>query len=145
VPATERVHLVHDFAKPVERVFAFLAEHENLPTIFAPATVVRLRDGTDGTRNGVGSVRRLRIPMLPPFEETNTKVVVNELIEYAITRGTPLRDHWGRMAFEPRGDGGTRLIWSIGMEAAIPGLAALVGKALKAKLQSGLRKVDEHA
>jgi uncharacterized protein YndB with AHSA1/START domain len=145
MPATERVHVVHDFAKPVERVFAFLAEHENLTTVLAPAKIRRLRDGTDGDRNGVGSVRQLRIGPFPPFEETNTKVVPNELIEYEITRGSPLKAHWGRMRFERREGSGSRLIYVIGMDAAIPGLAVLIGRVLTATIRRGLPKVDDHA
>ena len=52
MPSTERVRIVHDFEKSVERVFAFLVEHENFGKIFAPAKISRFRDGTDGTRNG---------------------------------------------------------------------------------------------
>ena len=29
-----RVHVSHDFAKPPERVFAYMAEHENLGPLF---------------------------------------------------------------------------------------------------------------
>lgn len=140
----ERVHIVHDFELPVERVFAFLAEHENLAKVFAGAKIIRLRDGTDGTRNGIGSVRRLKIGLLPPIEETVTKVVENELIEYAITRGSPLKDHLGRMAFEPRGKG-TRLTYTIAFDANVPGLARFVGRGLTAGIKRGLRSVDSLA
>lgn len=140
----ERVRVVRDCSKSVERVFAFLAEHENLAKIFPPAKISVLREGTDGTRNGVGSVRILRIGPLPPIEETNTRIVPNELIEYAITRGSPLREHWGRIAFEPRGEG-ARITYTIGMEAVVPGLAALIARALTIAIKKGLRTVDRLA
>ena len=54
-----RVHVSHDFAKPPERVFAYLAEHENLGPLFG-AEVTRVRDG-DTERNGVNSVRKLKV------------------------------------------------------------------------------------
>ena len=44
--------------------------------------ITRLRDGTDGHRNGVGSVRELKVGPTPPFEETVTEFVPNELIAY---------------------------------------------------------------
>ena len=69
------VHIEHEFAKPPERVFAYLAEHENLAEVFG-AKITRLRDGEDGERNGVGSVRELQIGPMPPFEETVTEFVV---------------------------------------------------------------------
>ncbi|MBI5105380.1 MAG: SRPBCC family protein, partial [Solirubrobacterales bacterium] len=88
------------FALPPERVFAYLAEHENLEGLFG-AKVKRLNDGTDGTRNGVGSARQMRVLAGPPFVETTTEVVENELIRYRITKGSPLRDHEGVMTFRP--------------------------------------------
>ncbi len=59
-----RVHVSHDFAKPPERVFAYMAEHENLGPLFG-AEITRLRDG-DTERNGVNSVRKLKVGPLPP-------------------------------------------------------------------------------
>lgn len=141
MPARERVRVVHDSTLPVARVFAFLAEHENLGKIFAPARITRLRDGRDGTRNGVGSARVLRVGLMPPVEETTTDVVPDERIEYAITRGGPLTEHWARIHFEPRG-AGTRITWTIGLKAPIPGLATLTARALKTAIARGLRKVD---
>ena len=66
------VHIEHHFQKPPEAIFAYLAEHENLADVFG-AKITRLRDGQDGERNGVGSVRQLQIGPLPPFEETVTE------------------------------------------------------------------------
>src|SRR5258707_10926971 len=84
------VHIEHRFAKPREAIFAYLAEHENLAEVFG-AKVKRVRDGDDGHRNGVGSVRQLTIPPLPAFEETVTEFVVPSRIVYRITKGSPLR------------------------------------------------------
>ena len=54
----QQVLVERDFDQPVDRLFAYLCEHENLGPIF-PARVERVRDGENGERNGVGSVRRL--------------------------------------------------------------------------------------
>lgn len=146
MPSKERVRIVHDFSLPVERVFAFVSDHDNLDVLFAPAKIARIRNGTDGTPNGSGSVRSLKLaPFLPPIEETNTNVVPNELIEYAITRGSPLTTgHWGRIVFEPRPQG-SRVTYTIGLNAKLPGLARLVGRILTSKIRKGLRKVDRLA
>jgi uncharacterized protein YndB with AHSA1/START domain len=135
----ETLHFEQDYAAPPEKVFAFLAEHENLSIVFAPMKVERLRDG-DRERNGVGSVRRLSLKGLLPFEETITGVVPNERIEYRITKGTPLDSHFGVMRFEPKPDGGTHLDYTITIGARVPGLAKVIGAILNRAVSDGLRK-----
>ena len=137
------VNVEHRFEKPPEKVFAYLAEHENLADLFG-AKITRLRDGEDGERNGVGSVRRLQIGPLPPFEETVTEFVVPERIVYKITKGSPLRGHVGVMTFTPDG-AGTRLLYDIRLASPIPGLALLVRTQLTRDIKKGLVKVDESA
>ncbi len=135
----QTLHFQQDFAAPPEKVFAHLAEHENLNTIFAPMKVERVSDG-DSERNGVGTVRRLSLFGALPFEETTTGVVPNERIEYRITKGSPLRHHFGVMRFEPLPDGGTHLDYTITFDAAVPGVAQLVGVILKRSVTDGLAK-----
>ena len=138
------VHIEHDFAKPPERIFAHLAEHENLAEVFG-AKVTRLRDGEDGQRNGVGSVRQLRIGPLPPFEETVTEFVPSTRIVYRITKGSPLRGHLGVMEFAPIAGGGTRFVYDIRIASPIPGLAPIVRAALTRSITQALAKVDHDA
>lgn len=140
----QRVIIDHDFQVPIERSFAYLAEHENLKPVLG-AEITRLRDGTDGERNGVGSVRRLKIGPLPPFEETVTEVVPNELIRYEITKGSPLKGHSGEMRFTPNPDGSSHLHWEISFSAAVPGVAFVVAKGLERNIPKGLEKVDAQA
>lgn len=134
------VHVTHDFAAPVERVFAYLAEHENLSALFG-IRVERVRDG-DSERNGVGSRRRLSFFGLLPFEETVTEYAPNERITYRITKGTPLRDHEGVMAFSARPDGGAHLDYRIRLGSPVPGLALGVARVLQGRIAAGLRKLD---
>ncbi|WP_206490896.1 SRPBCC family protein [Rhodococcus sp. KRD162] len=136
MPTPTRVHVTHRFVSPPEVVFAVLAEHENLGPLFM-AKIDRVRDG-DTTRNGVGSTRRLKLGPLPAFEETTTTSEPNSLIEYRITKGSPLRGHWGRQRLTPTPDGGTELDYTIGFDAPIPGLAAIVGKALTSSISKNL-------
>lgn len=140
----QTIVIEHDFNSPVDRVYAFLAEHENLTALF-PAKITRVKDGDDGTRNGVGSVRSLRIAVLPPFEETVTQAVENELIEYRITKGSPLKNHRGQMKFSSRPDGGSHLRYEISFGAKVPGLDVVVAKALGRDIKKGLAKVDRLA
>jgi uncharacterized protein YndB with AHSA1/START domain len=138
----QRVYVHHEFAAPVERVYAHLAEHENLQKLFG-LKVERVRDG-DTDRNGAGSVRRLSFKGVAPFEETITKAVPNELIEYRITKGGPLRDHAGRMRFTANGTGST-LDYEITFGAKVPGVAPLLKVFLDRGIRRGLRGVDQVA
>jgi uncharacterized protein YndB with AHSA1/START domain len=137
------VRVEHRFEKPPERVFAYLAEHENLAEVFG-AKIERVRDGEAGERNGVGSVRRLRIGPLAPFEETVTEFVPAERIVYRITKGSPLRGHVGVMSFSPEG-GGTRLLYDIRLASPIPGLAPVVRAALTRSITRALPSVESKA
>jgi len=139
----QRLVFVHDYTLPPERVFAYLSEHENLSSVFG-AKVRRLRDGSDGERNGVDSARELRIGPLPPFVETVVEFVPHELIRYRITKGSPLRDHEGTMRFSDR-DGGTHLHYEIAFGAVIPGLDALIAPGLRRNVARGLSRVDSVA
>jgi uncharacterized protein YndB with AHSA1/START domain len=133
----------HLFSKPPERIFAYLAEHENLADLFG-AKVTRLKDGDDGHRNGVGSVRKLQIGPGPPFEETVTEFDPPSRIVYRITKGGPLRGHVGIMTFAPEGTG-TRLHYDIRLASPVPGLAAIVRASLTRSVNKGLPKVDRDA
>jgi uncharacterized protein YndB with AHSA1/START domain len=119
-------------------VFEYFAEHENLEPMFG-AKITRLSNGDDGTRNGVGSARRLKIGALPAFEETVTAFQPDELIEYRITRGSPLRQHIGELSFTPT-DTGTELEWSITFTTPVPGLELLIAEVLKRRINQGLAK-----
>ena len=131
------------FSKPQDRVFDYLAEHENLGAVFG-AKITRLSDGSDGNRNGVGSVRKLQLGPLAPFEETVTEFVPHERIVYKITKGSPLRGHVGVMKFTPEGEG-TRLDYDIRLASPIPGLAAIVKAALTRSVTKGMDGVEQKA
>jgi uncharacterized protein YndB with AHSA1/START domain len=137
------VHVEHDFVKSPERIFAHLAEHENLAEVFG-AKVTRLRDGAE-QRNGVDSVRRLQIGPLPPFEETVTEFVPSERIVYRITKGSPLRGHIGTMTFAPTPSGGTRFAYDIRIASPIPGLAPIVRASLTRSIERSLPSVERNA
>jgi len=140
----ERVHVSYDFAKPVDAVFDYLAEHENLAVVFG-VKIRRVKDGSDGNRNGVGSVRELKMgPGLPPFEETTTVFQPHSLIEYEITKGSPLKAHHGAMVFSERPGGGSHLDYTIKFDMPL-GLANVVGRVLKGKIVKGLATVDASA
>ncbi len=133
----------HIFAKPPQRIFDHLAEHENLADLFG-AKITRLQDGQDGHRNGVGSVRKLQVGPGPPFEETVTVFEPHSRIEYRITKGSPLSDHLGVMTFAPEGEG-THFHYDILLASRVPGLAAVVRASLTRSINRNLDKVEREA
>jgi uncharacterized protein YndB with AHSA1/START domain len=137
------IHVEHSFGKPPERIFAHLAEHENLAEVFG-AKITRLSDGEGGERNGVGSRRQLQLGPMPPFEETVTEFVPGERIVYRITRGSPLRGHIGTMTFAPDGEG-TRFLYDIRIASPIPGLAPVVRTILRRSILAALPAVEREA
>jgi hypothetical protein len=137
----QRVHIVQDFSQPVEDVFAYLSEQENLGPLFG-AKIKRLTDGSDGTRNGAGASRELRVGPLPGFVETNVEVVPNELIRYRITRGGVLKDHEGLMLFTRHG-GGSRLEYTIVFDGKAPGVGPAVKAMLTRNISAALRTFAE--
>ena len=98
-----------------------------------------MTDGADGARPG----GRPGSPA-PPFEETVTEAIENELIRYRITKGSPLRDHHGEMRFTPKATG-SHLRYVIEFGAVVPGLDRLVKLSLERSIRATLPKVDEQA
>lgn len=135
----QRVHVVHTYRSDPATVFEKLSEHENLGPVFG-AKISRVRDG-DTSRNGVGSTRSLKIGPLPAFQETTTVSEPDTLIEYKITKGSPLKGHWGRQVLTPAPDGGTVLDYTIGFDMAVPGVAGIVAKVLTKNISKGLGKL----
>jgi uncharacterized protein YndB with AHSA1/START domain len=137
----QKMRFVKDFDLPPEQVFEYFAEHENLGSVLG-AAVTRVNDGTDGSRNGVGSTRRLKPPgPVPAFEETVTVFQPNDLIEYEVSKGTPLNHHHGEVRFTPAGSG-THMEWKIEIGTALPGLDWLIARVLIRNIGGGLDKVD---
>jgi uncharacterized membrane protein len=137
-----RVHVEQDFARPVSEVFEHLAEHENLEPLFG-AKIKRVKDGDDGNRNGVGSVRELRVgpPFAPTFDETVTEYTPDELIRYRITRGGVIKNHEGVMRFSSRPGGGSHLDYVITFDGKLPLIGTLVQLALGRSVSAGLKKL----
>ncbi len=135
----QRIEITQDFSLPVERVYGYLLEDENLGRVVG-ADIQHVRDGQDG-RNGVGSVRRMKVGPLPPFEETNTQVVPNELTEYRITKGGVLKNHRGQMRFSSNG-AGSRLHYVIEFDPKVPLTGALLRSRIESTIRKGLQEVD---
>lgn len=136
--AQQRIDVMQEFGKPVEDVFAYLADHNNLTKVFG-IPVKRVRNG-QGDANGVGSVRSLGFAPLA-VEETVVGMVPNQSIDYEITRGGgPVKNHHGRLTFTKTASG-SRVQWSITFESPLPLVGPVVRQVLKQGLTAGLRKI----
>ncbi|WP_370211959.1 SRPBCC family protein [Alloalcanivorax venustensis] len=132
----QRIEIDKEFPFPVSDLFNHLSEHENLSALFAPAKVRRVKEG-DVEPNGVGSVRRLSLPLTPAFEETITEFERDRRIAYRITKGSPLRDHHGVMVFSETA-GGSRLHYTIVFKGKLPLIAAVIKPVLDRAIRKGL-------
>jgi len=108
-----------------------------LSGLFAPAKVTRLSSGAD-VRNGVGSARTIKPGPMPAFVEHVTAYRENELIEYRITKGSPLRNHFGRMTFDSLGAHSSRVEFDIVFEGKFPGVGAVFWFILNRGITNGL-------
>jgi len=134
------VHVEHDFPASPEVVFNHLAEHENLADVFG-AKVTRVCDG-ETERNGVGSMRIVKIGPAPPVEETVTEFESNELIEYRVTSKGALKDHVGIMEFSELPDGNTHLDYRIRLSSHVPGLALVLKRVLTGGIEKSFSRLD---
>lgn len=137
---TQKVHIVQEFDVPVQTLFSTLSEHENLSQIFAPMNITRIQDGKDA-RNGVGSARKMSLPLAPSFVETNLVYRENELIEYAITKGiAPIKKHRGIMKFTDLGNR-SRLDYTIEFKGRLPFIGPIIKLGLENGIKKGLKKL----
>ena len=137
--SVQKIDINMEFRRPVGELFALLSDHEKMGPILG-ANVKRTRDGKDSL-NGLGSVRTLNIGPLPGFDETVTAFEKDKLVEYKITRGSPLKNHKGVMQFYPSGSGGSRLYYTIEFESKIPLLGPVVRAVLESSIRRGLKKL----
>lgn len=137
----QQVRFEQFFAAPCARVFAFFADHEKFGRVWSGRTR-RVRDSQDPQDvNGLGSVREIRAAGLS-FEETITAYRPNELIEYRITRGSPIKNHIGRMRFKEV-PGGTQLDYSIEFDPKLPLTGSLIAGLLCAGWHGGVGRAVE--
>ncbi len=98
----------------------------------------RIVDGADGA-NGLGSVRQIKIGILPGFEETITEFKPHTFIQYKITKGSPIKNHVGELSFSEEA-GTTLLDYTIQLESKIPLTTGIIAKALEQGISKGLKR-----
>ena len=134
--AKQYIDIMQTFNAPVETVFAELTDHEKFGKLLK-ADIKRIVDGEGGYVNGLGSVRKITPLPLADFEETVVTFEPNQVMEYEITKGSPLKNHKGRMEFS-QVDGNTRLRYTIEFESKIPLMGGLLKSAVEMPIKKGL-------
>ena len=131
------IEIRQTFNAPVEEVFGILTDHESFGEIIG-TEIKRVVDSPGDNKNGVGSVRRI-VPSapVPAFEETVTAYAPNRLMEYTVSKGSPIKHHLGRLVFL-ESDGKTELAYTIEFEPRLP--FVLLSAALKRAVEAPIRK-----
>jgi len=138
--ALKTITIHEQFNAPVQEIFSTLSNHERFGEICG-VKMTRIQAGEDGA-NGLGSVRTINIGPLPSFQETITKFVPNELIEYKITQGSPIKNHVGCLRFSEQ-QGKTVLDYTIKLEFKIPFTTGLIKTALGNGISKGLNRYSK--
>ncbi len=123
-----------------ERVFDFFCDHESFGRIW-PGKITRIKasDNPDNP-NDVGSVRQVCLgPMC--FEETQITCQRPSLIEYTVTRGSPIKNHRGRIRITPGADGGTDIDYRIEFDPRIPCTGGLIARNLAKDWSKGIAPI----
>lgn len=139
---SQRVRFDKHYDVSPEQVFALFADHERFGKLLG-VPCRRIEDAPHGDdANGVGSVRRVGNGPTA-FEETVLTCEAPNLIEYTVTRGSPIKNHHGRMAFSAGKNGGTQLTYTIEFDPRVPLTGALVVFALNQFIGRALDRVPQ--
>jgi len=133
------VKIYQEFDAPAEVVWEAFSDHANLGKIMGTKMERIVESPEAGNPNGVGSVRLIHAGPTS-FEETVVKAEKPGCIEYKITRGTPLKHHYGKMAFKNLPGGRSSLDYTITIGSNIPFLGGLVKNMLQKGIGGGVAK-----
>ncbi|MCP3952187.1 MAG: SRPBCC family protein [Desulfobacterales bacterium] len=132
----QRIEIRQSFDAPVGEIFNALTDHESFGNVIG-TNIKRVVDSPDENKNGVGSVRRISSFPVPAFEETVITYDPNRLMEYVVSKGSPIKNHKGRMEFSEK-EGKTELFYTISFEPKLPFI--LLGAILKQAIDKPIRK-----
>lgn len=128
----------HFNAEPSD-VFPVLSDHEHFGKLVG-ANIRRIQQGQAPFANGMGSVRRIHVFPGVSFEETITDFLPGQLIEYKVTKGSPIKNHVGTLRFSSPSTGQTLLNYTIVFEPKlpVPGWGSLLRRIIEQPIRKGL-------
>ena len=139
----QHIELRQSFDAPVEEIFNALTDHESFGKIIR-TNIKRVVDSQDVNKNGVGSVRLISPFPLPSFEETVTNYVPNRMMEYEVSKGSPIKNHKGRIEFSEV-EGKTDLYYTIDFDPKLPFVlfGEILKKAIEKPIRTGIERLAE--
>ncbi|MFH2067754.1 MAG: SRPBCC family protein [Pseudomonadota bacterium] len=132
----QHIEIRQTFNAPVETIFNLLTDHESFGEVIS-TKIKRVVDSPGENKNGVGSVRRISSFPVPAFEETVVTFKTNRLMEYVVSKGSPIKNHKGRMEFSEVG-GRTHLFYTIDYDPRLPFI--FLSSVLKQAIENPMRK-----
>lgn len=133
------IKMYQEFNAPIEKVFEAFGDHANMGKILGQK-ITRIVDSKDPSNiNGVGSVRRIHIPVFG-FEETIRKSEKPNRIEYQISKGSPLSHHYGTMIFKTLPNGKTSMDYTIELGSKLPLMGIILKNALNSAIGGSIKK-----
>lgn len=138
----QHIKIIQLFSAPVDTIFSLLTDPKAFGKVIN-AKIKRVVDGQGENKNGLGSVRRINVFPALAFEEIVIEFEPNQLMAYAVSKGSPIKNHQGRMAFSHE-QGKTRLIYTIDFEPKLPFLffGPLIRKAIEKSMRDGLKRLS---
>jgi hypothetical protein len=139
----QHIKMTQAFNAPVDTIFNLLTDHESFGRVINE-NIRRVIDSHDENKNGLGSVRQIKpFPGLA-FEETVITFEPNRLMEYVVSKGSPIKNHKGRMEFSDE-KGKTSLNYTIDFEPKRPFLffGSILKRAIEKPIRNGLKKLAD--
>jgi len=136
----QHIEIEMQFHCTPEALFQQLTDHAQFGKI-VDANIQRVVDSKSANRNGLGAVRRVKIMPGLSFDETITCFEAPVLMAYQITRGSPVKEHWGRLEFKPNASG-CLLFYTIDFSAKIPGTGWLLKPLVEGPIRRGLARLQ---
>ncbi len=134
-----QIKMYQEFNSPIEKVFEAFGDHANMGKILGQ-NISRIVDSKDPSDiNGVGSVRRINIPVFG-FEETIRKSERPNRIEYQISKGSPLSHHYGTIIFKSLPNGKTSMDYTIELGSKLPLMGIILKNVLNTMMGGSIKK-----
>ncbi len=138
--------MYQEFNAPIEKIYEAFGDHASMGKILGQ-NIYRIVDSKDlSDINGVGSVRKIDIPVFG-FEETIRKTEKPNRIEYQISKGSPLSHHYGTMLFKSLPNGKTAMDYTIELGSKLPFMGGILhfalGKIMGGSIKKYAKKLDK--